>query len=341
MDESRFRNKIYWFTFAFSILVVWVHSYNSELFLGITDAAAMVYKIEHWLGGYIAQIAVPGFFMLSAYLFYRNFTWKKLLEKWDSRIHSLLVPFILWNALYYLGYVIASRIPFVTGVVGKGLIPFDLMTAADALLHYTYNYVFWYLYQLILLVLLAPVIYGALRNRYLGAAVILGIGVALWRGGSLPPLNLDALFYYAVAAYAAIHGRSKIETWSREAGFLGLFLVAIAVVMRYLLMKNGMAVMAAVAFRLLVPAALWLMVDEKKLPEAKTWMKHNFFLYAIHFAVVRLINKTAAVFFSGILLLPLAIYILMPVIVTALSYFAGRLFRKRAPVLWRVFNGNR
>ena len=36
MGEEQFRKKVTWSTFFFGILVVWVHSYNGELFLGKT-----------------------------------------------------------------------------------------------------------------------------------------------------------------------------------------------------------------------------------------------------------------------------------------------------------------
>lgn len=340
MKESQFRNKIYWFTFVFSILVVWVHSYNSELFLGKTEAAAVVYRIEHFLGDGIAQIAVPGFFMISAYLFYRNFTWERLWPKWNSRIHSVLVPFILWNALYYLGYVIGSRMPFVGDVVGKGQVPFGLLTATDAILHYTYNYVFWYLYQLILLNILAPVIYGVLQYRRLGIVALLGIVVALYKGMMLPHLNLDALLYYSVAAYAALHGKALAEgVWNKKTGTGGLILFCIAFMIRYVLAVDSVIVI--VLFRLCLPIALWLVVDANRLPEAKNWMKYNFFLYATHFAVVRFVNKTAAVFLYGIFPLPLIIYLLMPVIVTFVSFYGGALLRRYTPTIWRLLNGNR
>ncbi len=57
-----------------------------------------------------------GIFMISTYQFYRN-DWGKLKKgKWQQRrVKSLLVPNIVWNFLYYLSYVIASRIPAVGG----------------------------------------------------------------------------------------------------------------------------------------------------------------------------------------------------------------------------------
>ena len=83
MNEEQFRSRIYWVTFLFSMLVVWVHSYNGELFLGLTGQAAVVDRIERAVGEQLGQMAVPGFFMVSAYLFYRRFTWEKLLYNLD------------------------------------------------------------------------------------------------------------------------------------------------------------------------------------------------------------------------------------------------------------------
>ena len=103
MKEKDFRNQVYWLTFLFSLLVVWAHSYNAELYLGRTVQGEAVHKLEHMIGDRLGQIAVPAFFMLSAYLFYRGFTRKKLWSKWNSRIKSILVPYIVWNTIYYLG----------------------------------------------------------------------------------------------------------------------------------------------------------------------------------------------------------------------------------------------
>lgn len=341
MKENQFRNKIYWFSFVFSILVVWTHSYNSELFLGKSAAADLVYRMEHLLGDTVAQISVPGFFLISGYLFYRNFAWDRLWQKWNSRIRSVLVPFIVWNSIYYLGYVIGSRLPWVTDVVGKGIVPFDLFAAAEAILHYTYNYVFWYLYQLILLVGLAPVICGLLRNRYLGLAALGCMFAALWGGVVLPVLNLDALIYYSVAAYGALHGRGLVEGWNQKTGLWGLLLFGVGVGIRYLPYPGAATVTAIVLFRLLVPIALWLMVDEKRLPAARPWMTYNFFLYATHFAMVRLINKTGAMVLPSAAWLPIVFYFMMPVVVTFISFWAGAWLRRHLPVVWRLLNGGR
>ena len=283
MGEERFRNKVTWFSFGFSLLVIWVHSYNAELYLGKTPKMAVVYRLEHCLGDGIAQIAVPGFFMISGYLFYRDFTWKKLGEKWQRRIGSVLVPYILWNFLYYLGYVIGSRLPWMTHVVGKGVIPFDLFTAVDAVINYTYNYVFWYLFQLILLIVLAPVLYPLLCHWWSRLCLFAFLWWMVATGNNLILVNADAVIYYATAAALAIGKKSWVEKAlpdnMKRRGYLlgGLGMIGMAALIYHIGLRTAF-VPCFVLCRLLGVAGLWMGVPGENLPVAGELMSHNFFL---------------------------------------------------------------
>ena len=77
--------------------------------------------------------------------------------------------------------------------------------------------------------------------------------------------------------------------------------------------------LGTVCWRLWGVCAAVLAVKAAHLPSAREWMKHNFFLYAIHFAWVRLINKAAAAVFPGNQVIALAVFILMPALMTAVS----------------------
>lgn len=102
--------------------------------------------------------------MISAYLFYRNFQLNSLFSKWRSRSRTILLPYLLWNSLYYGAYAAATRIPAICQIIGKPPVPLTAGEFLKALLHYGYNPVFWYLFQLILLILLAPVLYVLLKK---------------------------------------------------------------------------------------------------------------------------------------------------------------------------------
>lgn len=345
MEEKYFHNKVIWFTFLYSILVIWVHSYNAVLFLGKTGIAYRIDLLERFWGDTVAQIAVPGFFLISSYLFFRGFTMEKLWVKWNSRIRSILVPYIMWNLLYYLGYVIGSRIPFISRVIGKGTIPFNFPEAAQAIIHYSYNYVFWYLNQLILLVLLAPVIYLAMRRKLVGRLLLAGVFLTIYLGGALTLLNLDALLYYSFGAYAAIHGKEISESsFSRKCAAVGAVLFLAACLMKNIDIPGnveGEVAASTVCFRLLMPVSLWLMVPGRYLKEVSDWMKQNFFLYATHFSVVRLINKTGALLLPPIPAITIGLYIIMPVFCIIFSCTIGSFLRKRLSLVWCLFNGGR
>ncbi|MEY8339098.1 acyltransferase family protein [Lachnospiraceae bacterium 62-35] len=341
MEESRFCNKIHWFTFFFSLLVIWVHSANAETYLGWRDDTHFLFILQNYVGNVAAQVSVPGFFMISSYLFYRNFSMDRLIQKWTTRISTILVPFILWNFLYYMGYVLASRIPGLRDVVGKEIVPFNLMAAGDAILHYTYNYVFWYLYQLILLILLAPAIYFVVKRPWLAAVAGATILWAIGHGYRLVYLNLDALLYYGTAACFAVHEKGMVEKkWNCRRMAAGIFTAGIGMGCLWL-SASGIRVVWLVLFRLLIPIALWLMTPEGKLPAAKSWMKDNFFLYAVHFAIVRLINKTGAEILPPTVAVPLILYIFMPLFCVSLSSLMAAVIKSYAPPVWRILTGGR
>ena len=355
MENKRFRNQISWLMFGFSILVIWVHSYNVELFAGTQWGPAWerAAQIESFWSVGVGQIAVPGFFLMSSYLFFRNFEWKKLTEKWKSRFFSVVIPYMVWTCLYYLGYVLATRLPGVAKVVGKEPIPFNIEEIVNAVLHYSYAPIFWYLFQLILLLVLAPAIYLLVRNRWIGLGYLAGLVAAVYMRWDTGHPNTDALFYFSAAAYAAVHFREWLETKGSNDRVMAGVAVMIVAIFCYGTMKvPGANVLWTVFYRLLAPVSLFLMTSSVELPEPRSWMRQSLFLYAIHFIVVRFVNKgTALVLAKGVAedvitgsmmpALALGTYALIPVIVVSVSYLAAVFLSKRMLPIWKILSGGR
>ncbi len=357
--ESRddFRSRIFWLTFLFSLLVVWVHSYNAPLFLGAGEPALRVEQTERLIGDGLGQIAVPGFFMVSGYLFYRSFSWDRLLLKWKTRVRSLLVPYFIWNLLYYLGYVLATRIRALHPVIGKEPVEVSLPVLLRAVALYAYNPVFWYVFQLILLTALAPLLYLLLRRTWTGLLWLLLLLAAVRQMWDVPLINEDALLYYSWAAFAALHregwGRSAEALFSLEKGdsrrrrLAAAWSGALAGTGMLLWLDRGAGgllaggVLGIVLLRLWGVHAAWLLTALCPFPEAPEWTKHSFFLYAIHFACVRLVNKLGAKLLPGGAAAALGLYAVMPALMVLVSMTLTAMLRRCLPSLYRILSGGR
>ena len=234
-------------------------------------------------------------------------------------------------------------------MVGKTPIPFNGTQLFDALVCYSYNPVFWYLFQLILLVALAPLVYTVMRGNLTGAAALGIMAFGLWKNWAMPLLNLDALFYFCAAAWASLHrdtwGRGIEErTGVRKNMTAGAILLTAMGLLLYLGRFGGLLwerPLYTVCWRLWGVCGAVLAVKAADLPDAREWMKHNFFLYAIHFAWVRLINKAAAAAFPGNQVIALAVFILMPALMTAVSALIGGAMRRFIPGVYYMLSGGR
>lgn len=341
MEERNFRKKVGWFQFICCLLVIWNHAGNAELFLGESAAGHPLWAFQNGAALEIARASIPCFLMLSAYLFYRNFSWQDLVGKWKRRVTSLLVPYLVWNLLYYFGYLFASYIPYLSDIVNRKQVSFSVTGLIRAAILYEANPVFWFMFQLLLLTVLAPVLYLAVEHVVTG---ILWLGLLVWgivSGVQLPWLNLDALTYYSAAAFAALHCRKFAECrWDRYRGILGAELVILGAVYaaEYYLYAR---VPAIVFSRCLVPVGMWLLADERLFAERRPFMECTFFIYAFHFLPVRLISKLAAKAFPGNVILAAALFLAMPAVGCAVSWQAAKLLKRFAAPVWYVLNGGR
>lgn len=92
--------------FVLTCLIVYIHSYNAQNYgliynLGIHSSTLW---IEDIVSQNLAHIAVPLFFAISGYLYFRTLTFANLKEKLKRRVSSLCVP------LYYLECYIFSLV---------------------------------------------------------------------------------------------------------------------------------------------------------------------------------------------------------------------------------------
>ena len=198
--------------FPLIVMVLYIHSpgafFEPRLELSF-DSWNIYHIIAVFISGHIFAIATRGFFLFSGFLCYRflkegEFSIKWVITKWKKRFWSLLVPFLFWNLLMVVA-VILKNVAFDAlslkssvediSLVGKGPLYWFLTGPAD--------FPLWFLRDLILMTLVAPLIYPIFKTFRWASLVIL---ILLY----LSPLTLmipskQAVIYFSVGAWLGIN----------------------------------------------------------------------------------------------------------------------------------------
>ena len=161
MNKNTFSNRVTWYNFILCIFVVWIHAQNTDLFTEVVmiEGKPLFNQIEQTIVSDIAVVGVAGFFLCSGYLFYRNYSWGKVLEKYKTRFVGLFIPYVIWTLLYYFIHVGVSYITPLRAVFNEPPITVTWKGIVDAVLNYRYCVFLWFLQFLILFVVISPLIY--------------------------------------------------------------------------------------------------------------------------------------------------------------------------------------
>ena len=339
-----FQTAVILYSFILTVLVIWIHAVDPEItvsgFLRLTGGAGPF--LQELLGSCLGQIAVPGFFCLSAYLFFRNAGRTDAdfyAAKWKKRIRTLLIPYLIWNLIYYLIYLAAGKAQ-----------P-DPETFAEAVLFHRFHPVFWYLEELILLTLAAPLAGFLLKKKaaVLPVLLISYLAAVFYEWLPFHLINEDAVFYYLTGAAFALHqggAESDLRVYRRMLPvFTAVYLICEIVAIFFPALPSNVlffVIGARISGLLALFSAVMLYVS-KKTPVLPEFVQYNFFIYAVHYLEIRFFQLGAGLVFGtplpdGIFAV---LYLIMPVLCIASSVFAAKLMKSRVPKLYAVLTGGR
>lgn len=201
---------------------------------------ANFYSLLGRTGSLLGFMAVPFFFFTSGYFFFyktEQWGWSTYRDKIGKRIRTLLVPYLLWNALCLVLNVIQDTVKYFThgqpqdrlnelisqwGNPGSLLQCFWARSIWDV---GTTNFLgfktwmtgpiilpFWFLRDLIIVSLLSPLIYRAIRwgkHWFIG---LLGVAylLKLW---TTPGLGVTCIFFFSFGAYLSLNRRNIIDAF--------------------------------------------------------------------------------------------------------------------------------
>lgn len=189
-----FSKAITWIRFPLAVLVVYLHSRPEIIGAGANlENMPILFNLTNLISGNITRIAVPAFFFISGYLFFLNmdrWNWKHYAEKLRRRVHTLVVPFLIWNLLVFaLYFCIQTFAPSLIHNEHELIKNYGIQEYLSAFGFNLYDkpicYQLWFVRDLIVLVLLSPLVYAIIANmkkcRYL--AILCVVLIAVIGGG--------------------------------------------------------------------------------------------------------------------------------------------------------------
>ena len=133
------------------------------------------YEVSYWLSVYlflkqsICELAVPGFFVIAGFNYFRDYKQGVWNQKLRRRVRTLLVPYVVWNALYTAFALLTSYSFLSRYFIGRERFQFSLQRVVlGCLYHGVCNLHFWFVLALIVLAVLAPFLYAVLRDKRVG-----------------------------------------------------------------------------------------------------------------------------------------------------------------------------
>ena len=373
------------YTLFLSVLVIFVHSTHFSLaslqavpHSGFFSASFLI-KIEFFFSEFLGQVAVPGFFFLSGFLFFRGLddakSWGRKLK---SRVFSYVLPYLLWNSAMTLLYL------------SFGKAEWSLKSLWEGIFLYRFNPVFWYFYQLILLSFCLPfmailviLIRGNTainKGNTINKSNTINRSTAIERAGTgspisplflcfpllflllvyfqvdIPFVNEDAAFYYFL-------GGSLALLWDGRKLFLPSFPLLVFALFCYaqtlLPHAIGILLLATVFYRLsmaLFFLSLFMkgeggiLLIKRGKSILQTLSEMSFYIYASHYLFLRLwfflqsFLETRTAAFTGDAgrdAFKLFFYLLSPVYCLFLAYLTGKGMKRLSPGLWKLLNGGR
>lgn len=329
-----FSPKIAILSFWLSVMVVWRHV-ALPAFPWVPEALTVLEKAS-----YVAYGTVPAFCFISGFLFFRSYRPEDYVTKLRKRLRTLLVPYLVWNALCGLGWYLAGRyLP-----VGCVLDVKRFGSVADVLagVFLSEYSILWYVGVIIVFALGAPLIYNMVRRPRLGVALILLFSaVNLVRHfpdqGPLPWLPV-----YMCGAWAAIHRPDFM--FRPQPGWVTMAGIA-AFAASYACLVAWGSPEALYLLRLSAPFAMIGAYD--LIGRIVTFGMHGiyryaFMIYAMHFIPLH-VTKNYLTLYPGqahawVCWLT---YLVLPVLVVVMCLMLSALVRRHLPRLYAVLSGDR
>lgn len=333
------------------LMVLYIHGVYLE-----ANADYCVAQYIQGLFGFsgLSFIANPLFFIISGYLFFLGVErCKECYPKMKKRAKTLLVPYLIWNVIFVLWYVVLALLPgvsqFVNSDILGGLSQGGFWGGLKTLFVNPISFPLWFLRDLMIYVLLSPLIYWGLKHLRWALPVVLFVMATVGLFVLPSEIKLWGTFFFVLGGYVAqFSSLEKIaETIKMPVVIICLLVYLANAIIRPM---NVVSLKGTDVFvELCGVVAVWRLYDGvvKKHGDNKcfalltTLSGYSFFIYLFHEPALNIIKKL------GLSVLGLGewqlivLYLVNPFIMCVFAILVAKLLQKLMPKVYSVLVGGR
>lgn len=345
--KLRLSESINWLRFPLIFLIILLHCYSVHRLEGCHDIYFKVlYPFSLWLG----ETGVPGFFFISGFLFF--ISKKTYSQKMQTRVHTLLIPYLLWNLIIFMLYLLVWGVGFPQDINGRSLTNYTFIDYIrlfwDRGSYDNGNFVpllcpLWYIRNLLIMSIVSPILYYIIR--YAREAFLLVVTI-WWMTSYHNAFIPQTILFFSLGAYFSIFDINPLQTvLKQKQPFLLLFLIfAICDIISHTAYDTPVNLQIhRLSLIFNIPALLifadWCILhgyNSKLLPNAA------FIVFCIHYPIMVMLRKICIALFSNATdAFHIFLYFICVIIATLISIVIYLLMDKYFPNIKRILSGYR
>lgn len=343
----RFSRKVTMVSFILAIFIMYIHAKNLVFYDFGDITGTSIYFLNKIFSETLGRVGVPFFFLMSGYWMFR-FDIRKdgeavLFRKLRKKIYSLVIPYLIWNTLGFIYFLTITHIPVLSATVNGGeVVHLTFENIFKGIFLHKYYYSFWFMQDVIVLTIISPIILLFLRNRWFSYTVAAGLMITSLFNINFWVCQSSSLLLFLIGGILAVYHRDFWEqaNQNKYETVLWLLLFLLYSVVKWL----SLPYISTIAL-MLSPIFFWKLLDFLDIfgvydHEPFWFCKQSFFIYAAHIIPVDAMNGILSRINNTMLWASIS-YMLVPLLVLLLIYFAARILNKKFPIIYHVLCGNR
>lgn len=319
-------------------------------------------QISYFFSQIISRVAVPLFFFISGFLFFYKtqiFNSNIYLQKIKKRIHTIVIPYLIWNLLVILYHLCAQLIvPELLSTKNKPICDFSISDWVFAFWN-TYpiyhdsnlpiNFPLWFIRDLIIVIIFSPLLYLAIQK--LSKTIVIALGL-FWFSNiwfKIPGFSVDAFFFFTFGAYFSIKKKNFINLMkplSKLCTILYLIIIVIELlnnqfsfIKDYIEYIHKLGILLGIISVITISAHF---ISKGKWKTNSFLAKSTFFLYAYHSIPLGIIIKLSLMYIKPYTEFSLLIiYFGSTIIITIIGLMIYHLIKTYFPRFTAFITGGR